>query len=447
MRFITNSLHSSTREYDSRLYESSFMNLAKLNIDIKSTFREENKFLRLKEETDLFILILHPRGPLDCARILSKQSDKKCNDQGGHGASRRAVVAAMGSATPDQANDQRPTRLAPPPGLSAPLCTRRQGYGQSSSLSVISLPDTVQNIKNHMFIFAPLLMAKCTGYNGYRKIKQRRAWLLLGWVNVERSCPCKQPACSAIGGGAEVTFKSLVPSYHGRKLGGGGTGCCRWGIDCGVRVSSWGEKLAGNPGVGQGTSGQLSKFYISMNVELPEYLRKGLINLENPYQLAIKQPAAPAGQTTIDSYFLLDFVTYCQASRGLTSLSLYGDSLKIVQLEIDSPRGICSGAVCVPPHRSAYHYPPSARAVPATVPSSLTVSPYGGFINTRKAYPDRVSSNRLCLVRGYEGYLKMPHPIVLKDLTTAKKYGAESVRQIDGKADVEYFQPLSKRLR
>ncbi|KAG8264877.1 hypothetical protein J6590_107894, partial [Homalodisca vitripennis] len=39
---------------------------------------------------------------------------------------------------------------------------------------------------------------------------------------------------------------------------------------------------------------------------------------------------------------------------------------------------ICSGAVCVPPHRSAYHYPPSARAIPATVPSSLTVSPYGG---------------------------------------------------------------------
>ncbi|KAG8267791.1 hypothetical protein J6590_042736 [Homalodisca vitripennis] len=88
-------------------------------------------------------------------------------------------------------------------------------------------------------------------------------------------------------------------------------------------------------------------------------------------------PAAPAGQTTIDSYFLLDFVNDCQASRGLSSLS-HGDSLKIVQLEIESPRGICSGTVCVPPHRSAYHYPPSARAIPATVPSSLTVSPYGG---------------------------------------------------------------------
>ncbi|KAG8274081.1 hypothetical protein J6590_008211 [Homalodisca vitripennis] len=42
------------------------------------------------------------------------------------------------------------------------------------------------------------------------QIKQRRAWLLLGWVTAERSCPCKQPACPAIGGGSEVTFKPLV---------------------------------------------------------------------------------------------------------------------------------------------------------------------------------------------------------------------------------------------
>ncbi|KAG8302814.1 hypothetical protein J6590_025092 [Homalodisca vitripennis] len=39
----------------------------------------------------------------------------------------------------------------------------------------------------------------------------RRAWLLLGWVTAERSFPCKQPACPAIGGGSEVTFKSLTP--------------------------------------------------------------------------------------------------------------------------------------------------------------------------------------------------------------------------------------------
>ncbi|KAG8270816.1 hypothetical protein J6590_076792 [Homalodisca vitripennis] len=32
-----------------------------------------------------------------------------------------------------------------------------------------------------------------------RIIKQRRAWLLFGWVNAERSCPCKQCACPAIG--------------------------------------------------------------------------------------------------------------------------------------------------------------------------------------------------------------------------------------------------------
>ncbi|KAG8281841.1 hypothetical protein J6590_050858 [Homalodisca vitripennis] len=43
-------------------------------------------------------------------------------------------------------------------------------------------------------------------------IKQHQVWLLLGWVTAERSCPCKQPACPAIGGGdSEVIFKSLVP--------------------------------------------------------------------------------------------------------------------------------------------------------------------------------------------------------------------------------------------
>ncbi|KAG8315961.1 hypothetical protein J6590_061385 [Homalodisca vitripennis] len=40
------------------------------------------------------------------------------------------------------------------------------------------------------------------------RIKQRRAWLLLGCVTAERSCPCKQPSCPAIGGGSE---KPLVP--------------------------------------------------------------------------------------------------------------------------------------------------------------------------------------------------------------------------------------------
>ncbi|KAG8321417.1 signal recognition particle subunit srp68 [Homalodisca vitripennis] len=44
------------------------------------------------------------------------------------------------------------------------------------------------------------------------RIKQRQAWLLLGWVTAERSCPWKQPACLAIAGGSEVTFKPLVLS-------------------------------------------------------------------------------------------------------------------------------------------------------------------------------------------------------------------------------------------
>ncbi|KAG8268547.1 hypothetical protein J6590_023927 [Homalodisca vitripennis] len=30
------------------------------------------------------------------------------------------------------------------------------------------------------------------------RIKQRRAWLLLGWMTAELSCPCKQPACPAV---------------------------------------------------------------------------------------------------------------------------------------------------------------------------------------------------------------------------------------------------------
>ncbi|KAG8284103.1 hypothetical protein J6590_003795 [Homalodisca vitripennis] len=38
-------------------------------------------------------------------------------------------------------------------------------------------------------------MVQCSGYGA------SRAWLLLGWVTAERSCPCKQPACPAIGGG------------------------------------------------------------------------------------------------------------------------------------------------------------------------------------------------------------------------------------------------------
>ncbi|KAG8331146.1 hypothetical protein J6590_047564 [Homalodisca vitripennis] len=41
------------------------------------------------------------------------------------------------------------------------------------------------------------------------RINQRRAWLLLGWVTAERSCPCKQSARLAISGGSEVIFKPL----------------------------------------------------------------------------------------------------------------------------------------------------------------------------------------------------------------------------------------------
>ncbi|KAG8242228.1 hypothetical protein J6590_070062 [Homalodisca vitripennis] len=50
-----------------------------------------------------------------------------------------------------------------------------------------------------------------------RRIKQRQAWLLLGCVTPERSCPCKQPACPAVGGGSEVIFKLLVPRLSVRE--------------------------------------------------------------------------------------------------------------------------------------------------------------------------------------------------------------------------------------
>ncbi|KAG8261882.1 hypothetical protein J6590_064106 [Homalodisca vitripennis] len=43
-------------------------------------------------------------------------------------------------------------------------------------------------------------MAQCSGYG---------AWLLLGLIT-ERSCPRKKPACPAVGGGSEVTFKKSV---------------------------------------------------------------------------------------------------------------------------------------------------------------------------------------------------------------------------------------------
>ncbi|KAG8262512.1 hypothetical protein J6590_052156 [Homalodisca vitripennis] len=43
------------------------------------------------------------------------------------------------------------------------------------------------------------------------RIKQRRAWLMLGWVTAERSCPCKQLACLAIGGGWKSPLSRWSP--------------------------------------------------------------------------------------------------------------------------------------------------------------------------------------------------------------------------------------------
>ncbi|KAG8326548.1 hypothetical protein J6590_038426 [Homalodisca vitripennis] len=49
------------------------------------------------------------------------------------------------------------------------------------------------------------------------RIKQRRAWLLLGWVTAERCRPCKLPASPAVGGRSEVTFKPLAPRLSVRE--------------------------------------------------------------------------------------------------------------------------------------------------------------------------------------------------------------------------------------
>ncbi|KAG8287008.1 hypothetical protein J6590_046982 [Homalodisca vitripennis] len=43
------------------------------------------------------------------------------------------------------------------------------------------------------------------------KYLRPQAWLLLGRVTAERSCPCKQSVCPAVGDGSEIIFKPLVP--------------------------------------------------------------------------------------------------------------------------------------------------------------------------------------------------------------------------------------------
>ncbi|KAG8284194.1 hypothetical protein J6590_003890 [Homalodisca vitripennis] len=45
------------------------------------------------------------------------------------------------------------------------------------------------------------------------QIKPRRACQLLGWVTAERSCPV--PACPAIDGGSEATFRPRLSVKEG----------------------------------------------------------------------------------------------------------------------------------------------------------------------------------------------------------------------------------------
>ncbi|KAG8303679.1 hypothetical protein J6590_002687 [Homalodisca vitripennis] len=50
------------------------------------------------------------------------------------------------------------------------------------------------------------------------RVKQRRAWLLRGWVTAERYCSCEHPACPAIGGGSELSVREgfLVLTSSGK---------------------------------------------------------------------------------------------------------------------------------------------------------------------------------------------------------------------------------------
>ncbi|KAG8252764.1 hypothetical protein J6590_049311 [Homalodisca vitripennis] len=74
-----------------------------------------------------------------------------------------------------------------------------------------------------LVIFRPTLFSnsavyRITGLSRGNRIKQRRAWLLLGWMTAERSCPCKQLACPAVDSGSEVTFKSLISKLSVREV-------------------------------------------------------------------------------------------------------------------------------------------------------------------------------------------------------------------------------------
>ncbi|KAG8281503.1 hypothetical protein J6590_056880 [Homalodisca vitripennis] len=95
--------------------------------------------------------------------------------------------------------------LSPPPRLAGAFAHSRQLYLiHITSIFVHRLKsDAVTDLTPGICVMFSLSQDN--------RIKQYRAWLL-GWVTAERSCPCKQPACPAVGGGLKVTFKPLVPN-------------------------------------------------------------------------------------------------------------------------------------------------------------------------------------------------------------------------------------------
>ncbi|KAG8270428.1 hypothetical protein J6590_085222 [Homalodisca vitripennis] len=90
-------------------------------------------------------------------------------------------------------------------------CSRRLSY--TMLLIYLFLESGVLSKQIDLFRF----LSRTERASENNQVKQRRAWLLLGQVTAERSCPCKRPACPAIGGGSEVTFKPLVPRLSVRE--------------------------------------------------------------------------------------------------------------------------------------------------------------------------------------------------------------------------------------
>ncbi|KAG8325542.1 hypothetical protein J6590_065994 [Homalodisca vitripennis] len=83
------------------------------------------------------------------------------------------------------------------------------GPSVSTDTALIQFPNVMNAIDKFVIIdlsISVLLQLRV------QRLSQATSGVVAAWrVTAERSCPCKQPAYPAIGGGSEGTFKSLVP--------------------------------------------------------------------------------------------------------------------------------------------------------------------------------------------------------------------------------------------